>query len=516
MKEGIFMVEDTIAAIATAYGEGGIGIVRMSGERSLEILNQIFVPGSLRGRAQGHSQGLRSGQGAWDTKRGMQGEDRAQGEGRHGEEDAPILPESLEMTNEKPIVNRRLTYGSIVDPRTERLVDEVLAVYMKAPCTYTAEDVVEINCHGSVVALRNVLSLCLERGARLAEPGEFTKRAFLNGRIDLSQAEAVIDVIRAKTDKGFDVALGQMEGRLSQEIRSIREELMDLLVQVTVNLDYPDEDIEELTYEKLIKCASSINDKLETMLAGAHTGRMIREGLAVTITGRPNVGKSSLMNAFLKESRAIVTEIPGTTRDTIEEVLSVCGIPVRLTDTAGIRSTEDKIERIGIEKSKEAVNKADLVLFMLSGNEDFTEEDLEIMPYLDVKRTIVLLNKRDLGAVLTKPQVEERLPGVCILETSMIDGEGISLLEDKIKEMVYGGRVSQGESVMVTNARHTDLIRRAGEEVYMALDMAESRQALDFIEINLRQAFDCLGEIIGETAVDQIIDQVFSRFCLGK
>ena len=479
-------MEDTIVAIATAYGEGGIGIVRVSGPRARSVLESIFIS-VRRHRTEGEGQGERF-----------------------------FLPEATGETINEPIVNRRLTYGNVLDPKDGSLVDEAMAVFMKAPYTYTAEDVAEIQCHGSVVSLRRVLSLCLENGARLAEPGEFTKRAFLNGRLDLSQAEAVIDVVRAKTDQSFDVALGQMEGSLSREIRELRNDLTDLLVLVTVNLDYPDEDIEEINYEKLDECLSQIDDKLQALIAGAGTGRMIREGLAVTIAGRPNVGKSSLMNALLRESRAIVTDVPGTTRDTIEEGLSISGIPVRLTDTAGIRRTEDRVEQIGIEKSKEAVNRADLILFMVSGNEGFTREDLEIIPYLDEKKTVVLLNKIDLGSVLTEEMILEKMPGATVIETSMKEGHGMDLLQEKIRDMVFGGQAAQRESMIVTNVRHEELIRRASEEIHSAQLMSSSREALDFIEVNIRQAFDDLGEIIGETANDQIINEVFARFCLGK
>ena len=289
-------MEDTIAAIATAIGEGGIGIVRISGEESLNIAEKVF--------------------------KGKKLEDKV------------------------------LTYGHIKDNFTGELVDEVMTVYMKGPRSYTAEDVVEIQCHGSVVSLRKILALVLKNGARLAEPGEFTKRAFLNGRLDLSQAEAVIDLIKAKSDKTFDVALSQLEGGFSAKIKEIRADLVDLLVNLTVNIDYPDEDIEEMTYEKLFDGLENVKDKIGKMLATADTGRMIKEGLSVAIIGKPNVGKSSLMNALLRETRAIVTEIAGTTRDTIEEAITIRNIPIKLTDTAGIRQTDDVIEKSGIEKSK--------------------------------------------------------------------------------------------------------------------------------------------------------------------
>lgn len=289
-----------------------------------------------------------------------------------------------------------MTYGHIMDPKGGQVVDEVLSVFMEEPHTYTKEDVAEINCHGSMVSLRKTLELVLRNGARLAEPGEFTKRAFLNGRLDLSQAEAVIDLIKAKTDKSFDVAMGQLEGVLSEEVGKIRASLLDLLVNVTVNIDYPDEDIEELTYEKMEDEISQISNMIEKLLSTADSGRLIREGLNVAIIGKPNVGKSSLMNELLKETRAIVTEIPGTTRDTIEEALSIRNIPVRLIDTAGIRETDDKIEKIGIEKSKKSFNEADLILFVLDVSRELSEEDQEIIHYIGDRKAIVLINKIDL------------------------------------------------------------------------------------------------------------------------
>lgn len=488
-------MEDTIAAIATAYGEGGIGIVRISGEKAEEILNGIFVPISKH----------RSG-----------GKNKIVSENLSREKSVDFLPEAVSETIGTPIINRRLTYGIIMDPDSRKTLDEVLAVLMKAPYTYTMEDVVEIHCHGSVVSLRNVLALCLKKGARLAEPGEFTKRAFLNGRIDLSQAEAVIDAVRARTDRGFDAALSQMEGVLSKRIRQIRDKMMDLLVQTTVNLDYPDEDIEEMNYKNLAAAIADIRQDLNVLLESAETGKILREGVSVTIAGRPNVGKSSLMNLLLKESRAIVTDIPGTTRDTIEEFLNLDGIPVRLTDTAGIHEAQDQIERIGIERSKEAINRADLTVFVISGNEPLTPEDEEILSYLETKKTIVLLNKRDLGIAVTKEQMKEKMRQAEIIECSVNSGDGIRNLTEKMKEMILGGKVSQTESTVVTNVRHENLLKQAEKELAEAVVMTERAEALDFIEVNLHQAFDYLGEVIGETVSDQVIDEVFSRFCLGK
>lgn len=457
-------MEDTIAAVATAYGEGGIGIIRISGEEALPILQGIFE--------------------------------------FHGDTDT--------------FTSRRMTYGKIIDKEKNQIIDEVLAVYMKGPKTYTAEDVVEINCHGSMVSLRKTLALVLRKGARLAEPGEFTKRAFLNGRLDLSQAEAVIDMIRAKTDKSFDVAVSQLEGRLSLKVEEIRQKLLDLLVDITVNIDYPDEDIEEMTYEKLEESIVETQDMIEKLLATSSTGKMIREGIKIAIVGKPNVGKSSLMNGLLKETRAIVTDIPGTTRDTIEEVLSIRNIPVYLVDTAGIRETSDKVEKMGIEKSKEAFNQADFILFLLDGSRSLEEEDLQIMEFLKERKSLVLINKRDLGEAISIEEISAKLPASQVIEASLLKGQGITEIEDAVEDLVYGGEIVQKESMMVNNVRHIELLEQAVKSLTDALHMSERREALDFIEVDVKNAYERLGEIIGETVSDDIINEVFARFCLGK
>lgn len=457
-------MEDTIAAVATAYGEGGIGIIRISGEKSLDILNDIFEFG--------------------------------------GETDK--------------IISRRMTYGKIVDKENNSIIDEVLAVYMKGPKTYTAEDVVEINCHGSTVSLRKTLALVLRKGARMAEPGEFTKRAFLNGRLDLSQAEAVIDIIKAKTDKSFDVAISQLEGGLSLKIMEIRQKLLDLLVDITVNIDYPDEDIEEMTYDKLEENIMLIGDMIEKLLSTASTGRMIREGIRVAIVGKPNVGKSSLMNGLLREARAIVTEIPGTTRDTIEEAVSIRNIPVYLVDTAGIRDTSDKVERLGIEKSKEAFNNADFVIFIIDGSRELSKEDIEIAQHLEGRKSLVLINKNDLPRAFDNDAVMNLIPDAQIIETSLLNEEGIGDVEDFIERLVYGGEISQKGSMMVNNVRHIELLEKSRDSLRDALNMTVAKEALDFIEVDVKNAYERLGEIIGETVSDDIIDEVFARFCLGK
>lgn len=457
-------MEDTIAAIATAPGEGGIGVVRISGEKSRAILEQIF---------------------------------------------------SREK-NEYDIIPRMMHYGFVRDNFSGELIDEVMAVYFKEPYSYTAEDVVEIQCHGSMVSLRKILSLVLKNGARIAEPGEFTKRAFLNGRLDLSQAEAVIDLIRAKSDKSFDVALNQLEGNFSKEIREIRAELMNSLVNITVNIDYPDEDIEQLTFENIVSDLTSVRVKIEKMLQTSDTGRIMSEGLKISIIGKPNVGKSSLMNALLKETRAIVTSVPGTTRDTIEEMLTIRGIPVKLTDTAGIRETEDLIEKIGIEKSKEAFNNADLIIFMADRSRALDEEDFSILNHIRDKKAVVILNKTDLPSAFDSVELEKHLPEACIIEASVANGDGIEELENVVENMVYGGEVKQSNSMMVTNVRHKNLLEEADTSLGDAIEMAKACQPLELLEIDASRAYECLGAIIGEAVEEDIINEVFKRFCLGK
>ncbi|MBR0456325.1 MAG: tRNA uridine-5-carboxymethylaminomethyl(34) synthesis GTPase MnmE [Firmicutes bacterium] len=452
---------ETIAAISTAYGEGGIGIIRISGPESLSILRRIFYcKGSIK--------------------------------------------------------SRRMTYGKIIDPEDDSIIDEVLAVYMKEPSTYTGEDVVEINCHGSMVSLRMTLALVLREGARMAEPGEFTKRAFLNGRLDLSQAEAVIDVIKAKADASYEAALSQMEGSLSRKVREIRAAVLDILVDTTVNIDYPDEDIEQLTYDKLLAGLETVGDEIRKLLATADTGRMIKEGIRVAIVGKPNVGKSSLMNCLLRQSRAIVTEIPGTTRDTIEEAVSIRNIPVYLIDTAGIRETEDVVEKIGIERTKEAFNNADLIVLIIDASHPLTEEDEDILTRLENRKSLVLLNKTDLGNAVAPRDIAHKSPNSDIIETCLIEEKGIDEIEDRIEALVYGGELAQKDSIMVNDVRHEELLRKAEQAVCDAAAITKTQEALDIIEIDIREAFDRLGEIIGETVSDEVIDEVFSRFCLGK
>ena len=469
-------MESTIAAIATSPGESGIGIIRISGEESLNILNKIFYPASKN-----------------------------------------LAPKDN---------HRQLIYGHIKD-ELGHIIDEVLAVYFPAPKTYTAEDVVEIDCHGGIVPLSNTLSLVLRCGADLAEPGEFTKRAFLNGRLDLTQAEAVIDVINSKTNSSFDVAMEQLRGRFSKEINEIRKEITDVLVDIAVNIDYPDEDIELILYDKLENQLRSIKKKVDYLIDSSDTGRILREGLNVAIIGRPNVGKSSLMNAMLRESRAIVTEIPGTTRDTIEELINVRGIPVNLIDTAGIRSTDDVIEQIGIDKSKKSLESADLVIFMIDLTSEISAEDYEIFNQVDKSKLLLLFNKADKTARISEADIASFARGARYMISSVNDSKSVDEIENAIFEKAGGnlllGKESEADKLarspksnIVTNARHKNMLERAATSLGEAINAASDGIPLEFMEIDIRNAYEELGFITGDSVQDDVIDEVFSRFCLGK
>lgn len=460
------MIDDTITAIATAPGEAGIGIVRLSGKKSIDILDKIFIP-----------------------------------------------------TKKKSILeyaSRRLTHGQIVDPVTQHRIDEVLVTYMKAPHTYTAEDVVEIDCHGGIVPVRKILELTLQHGARMAEPGEFTKRAFLNGRIDLAQAEAVIDLIRSKTDKSFDVALEQLDGFLSKTVKKIQSSLLEMLAHITVNIDFPDEDIEEITYRELEKQANEVSQTIEKLLDTVDTGRVLKEGLSTVIIGRPNVGKSSLMNALLRESRAIVTEVPGTTRDIIEEFVNIRGVPLRIIDTAGIRETEDIVEKIGVERSKEFFNRADLIILVLDASEALSNEDRMIIDLLQNRPAIILMNKTDLSMVLEEEEIQKMLPNQKIIKVSIVENKGLETLENTIVDFVYGGKVKHKESFFITNTRHKNALERAKKSIEEAIKAIYQGLSLEFVEIDVKNCWECLGEITGDTIEEDILDAIFSNFCIGK
>lgn len=458
---------DTIAAISTPMGEGAIAIVRLSGDEAVRIASSIFR--------------------------------------------AP----SNKMLEDVP--THTIHYGHLIDPKTEQIVEEVMVSVMRGPKTFTREDVVEINSHGGIVAVNRVLELVLQQGARLAEPGEFTKRAFLNGRIDLSQAEAVMDVIRAKTDKAMDVALDQIEGRLSRLIRELRQKILEILAQVEVNIDYPEyDDVEEVTIPLLETNATYVQREIERLLATSRQGKIVREGLSTVIVGRPNVGKSSLLNSLVQENKAIVTDIAGTTRDIIEEYVNVKGVPLRLVDTAGIRETEDIVERMGVEKSRDMLRKADLLLLVLNAAEPLQEEDVRLLETVQPMETIIILNKTDLPRHIDLQRVKQLAHDHPIVETSLLQDEGIDELEKAIGALFFDGTIQAQDATYVSNVRHIDLLKRAKETIEEALQAAALGMPVDMIQIDLVRTWELLGEVIGEQVQDQLIDELFSQFCLGK
>ena len=458
---------DTIAAISTPMGEGAIAIVRLSGSESINIMDKLFKKPSEK---------------------------------------------KLE-----DVASHTIHYGHIVDPKTSQVIEEVMVSVMKGPKTFTREDVVEINCHGGLVSVNKVLQLVLSQGARLAEPGEFTKRAFLNGRIDLSQAEAVMDLIRAKTDRAMNVAIGQMEGRLSRLVQSLRQEILETLAHVEVNIDYPEyDDVEEMTHQLLIDKASFVKLELEKVLQTAQQGKILREGLATVIVGRPNVGKSSLLNSLVQENKAIVTDIPGTTRDVIEEFVNVRGVPLKLVDTAGIRETEDIVERIGVEKSREVLKKADLILLVLNNNDELSSEDEQLFEATSGMDVIVIINKTDLPSKLDYNHVQRLAQSHPIITTSLKEDKGIDELEQAIASMFFEGGVEASDMTYVSNSRHIALLTQAQQALEEAINGIESGVPIDIVQIDLTRTWEILGEIIGDTVHESLIDQLFSQFCLGK
>ncbi len=456
-------LDEPIVAIATAAGEGAIGIIRLSGQGVIEIVSEVFK--SKRGHA-------------------------------------------FDLNDDK-----RLVYGHIYDG--DQIIDEVMAVPMFAPKTYTREDMVEIQCHGGMVPLRRVMGLMLSKGIRMAETGEFTKRAFLNGRLDLAQAESVMDLISAKTPDGFDLAYSQLEGKLSQNVAALREELVSVMANLEVSIDYPEEDIEEITYSEVLERFKSVQTGIGKLLKNSESGRIVREGLSTVIVGKPNVGKSSLLNALLKEARAIVTDIPGTTRDAIEEYIQIKGIALKLVDTAGIRETEDLVEKMGVERSRLFFNKADLVIFVLSADQPLSEDDREIIGYLKEKKAITIINKSDLGMVLDLDEVTTLMGHHPIVQTSVLMEEGIEALEEAIAEMVYGG-IQFKEQALVSNARHVNALKKADQAIVDAIKVTESGMPYDFIQVDVKNVYEYLGEITGESLEEDLINKIFSNFCLGK
>jgi tRNA modification GTPase len=457
-------IDDTIAAIATAPGEGGIGIIRLSGEKSLDITEDIFK--SMSGK---------------------------------------------KIIEYKP---RTLIYGHILDDGN--IVDEVLVAYMKAPYSYTKEEVIEINCHGGFISVKKILQLILSKGARLADRGEFTKRAFLNGRIDLSQAEAIIDVIKAKTDLAHNVAQNQLEGSLSNKIKDLRYKVTEILAQIEVSIDFPDEDVEHITYETLYKKSLDLREEIKKLYNSAEGGKILREGLKTVIVGKPNVGKSSLLNAILGESRAIVTDIPGTTRDIIEEFININGIPLKIIDTAGIRETEDIVEKIGVEKSRESLSNADLVIIVLDASRRLSEEDVNILEDAKDKKAIVLINKTDLQQQLEENKIKEYIAEDSIIRISAIENKGLEDLQNKIENMVYSGDIKHSSDVIITNSRHKDALSKAINSIDDAINAIEGGMPLDFVEVDFKNIWDYLGYINGDTISEDLLDTIFNNFCIGK
>ena len=409
---------------------------------------------------------------------------------------------------------RTLIYGKIVDG--EKVIDEVLVAYMKGPNSYTAEDVIEINCHGGFISVKKILELILSKGVRIADAGEFTKRAFLNGRIDLSQAEAIIDVIKSKTDMAHEVAQNQLEGILAKKIKDLRMNVTEVLAHLEVSIDFAEEDVEEITYQTLEEKSLELRNEIKKLYDTAESGKILRDGLKTVIVGKPNVGKSSLLNSILGENRAIVTDIAGTTRDVIEEFVNIKGIPLKIVDTAGIRETEDVVEKIGVEKSRESFSTADLVIMVLDASRKLSEEDMEILESIKNKKTIVLLNKVDLEAQIELEKIKEFVSSDDIIEISALKNQGIEELQDKIESMVYQGSVKNSSNLMITNSRHKDALFKAYESINDAISAIEQRMPYDFIEVDFKNIWDYLGYINGDTVREDLLDTIFANFCIGK
>ncbi len=454
---------DTIAAITTPLGESGIGAVRISGPDAYAVGDKIFKSKSA----------------------------------------VPL----------KERRDRSIQYGTIVD-ENGTCIDEVLALIMKGPHSYTAEDVLEIQCHGGREALESILQLILRSGARMANPGEFTERAFVNGRIDLAQAEAVMDVIQAKSRAGLTSAVSQLEGRLSKVINKTRKELTELVTRLEVMIDYPEEDLEDIAVPDVSGALQEMQEKLQHMLEESQNGRMIRDGVMAAIAGTPNAGKSSLLNRLLQEERAIVTDVPGTTRDVLEEWITLRGVPVCLVDTAGIRETDDTVEKIGVSRARRYLDRADIILAVIDGSRPLTDEDKDILQSAADKNVIIVLNKTDLPSVMTSQDLSTYGFPICPISAST--GDGLEELKDRLLQEVLKGGFTDGPSALLTNTRHIELVRQSAEALERARQSLQDGMPLDCAVIDIRQAWDTLGSITGDTVHDDIVEEIFSRFCLGK
>ena len=451
-------MNDTIAAISTALGVGAISIIRVSGKESISIVNQLFKGKDL-------------------TK----------------------------------VNSHTIHYGHIIDQ--EEIIDEVLVSIMKAPKTFTCEDVVEINCHGGITTTHKILELLLRNGARLAEPGEFTKRAFLNGRIDLVKAESVMDLINVKSEAARKLAIQGLEGHVSKIIRDLRQKLLEIIASIEVNIDYPEyEDIEVMTNEKLLPKIKDVKQDLKHIIDESESGQIIKEGIKTIIVGRPNVGKSSLLNRLINENKAIVTEIEGTTRDTVEGILMLDGIQLQIIDTAGIRETDNLVEKIGVDKSIQLMDEADLVLVVLNNNEELTSNDWKIIDKANVKTTIIVINKNDLSSKIDRTLLKD----YPIVEISVTEDQGIDQLKNKIKEMFNLSKINQKDYNYLSNVRQISLAKNADKVLNEVMEGINQKMPIDMVEIDLKNAWEILGEIIGETYTDELLNQLFSQFCLGK
>ena len=455
---------DTIAAISTPLGVGGIGIVRLSGPQTREILEKVFR--------------------------------RRQGKG--------------------PLLSHRFYLGEIIRPRDAAVIDEVLASFMGKPRTYTREDVAEIQAHSGVLVLREILDAVLHSGARLAEPGEFTKRAFLNGRIDLTQAEAVIDLIQSKTRRSLEMANLQREGRLGMEIRRVREELLNLMALLEAGIDFPEDEVPEISGDEVSQPLQGALQRLDTLLRTYDRGKIYREGISAVIIGRPNVGKSSLLNALLREDRAIVTSIPGTTRDVIEEVVNVRGIPLKIMDTAGLRHTRNQVEVEGVRRTRDRMARADLVIWVVDVSEPITPQDLDILPEVQPRKTVVALNKNDLPQRLNPGDLGEHLPGAPLIPVSALHHSGIDRLEEAIRDLVLDGGQDSSAEILLSNLRHKQALENARKGLEQALEASQANLSAEFISLDLGRALQALGEIVGDTTTDDILERIFSQFCIGK
>ncbi len=459
------MHDDTIAAVATAVGESGIAVIRVSGPNAVPLT-------------------------------------------------APFIRSRSDL---RDVPTHTVHYGHVVDPITGEKIEETLVTVMRGPRSFTAEDVVEVSVHGGIVSVKRVLDLLIRKGdIRLAEPGEFTKRAFLNGRIDLSQAEAVMDLIRAKSDRAMSVALKQVEGSLSKTIAALRHKLIELLAHIEVNIDYPEHDVAEMTNAYIRDRSGEVLGEIGQLLKTANEGKILREGIMTAIVGRPNVGKSSLLNALAQTNKAIVTDIPGTTRDVIEEYVTVGGIPLRLLDTAGIRETADLVEKIGVERSRSALSESDLILLVLNRAEPLHEDERELIEQLSGRQVIVILNKTDLPQGLDEEELEAMLPGHGIVRMSVLEERGLDDLEEAIAARFFEGKLESADMTYVSNARHIALLKQASQSLTDAIDATAAGIPIDIVQIDVRSAWELLGEIVGDTAGDSLIDQIFSQFCLGK